>query len=44
MRSQLAAILPFPAFLASRKINNLRVFNTAEYSDSPTSSIFLIDL
>ena len=34
MRSQLAAILPFPAFLASQKVNNL-VSNTAEYSDSP---------
>src|SRR5713101_7763988 len=32
---QLGAILPFFAFLASRKINKLRVFNTSEYSDSP---------
>ena len=32
---QLGAILPFPAFGASRKINKLRVFNTPEYSDSP---------
>ncbi len=31
---QLGAILPFPTFLASRKINNLRVFNNPEYSDS----------
>jgi hypothetical protein len=32
---QLGAILPFFAFLASRKINKLRVFNTPDYSDSP---------
>ena len=32
---QLAAILPCSAFLASRKINKLRVFNKPEYSDSP---------
>jgi hypothetical protein len=32
---QLGAILPCSAFLASRKINKLRVFNTREYSDSP---------
>jgi hypothetical protein len=31
---QLGAILPFSAFLASRKINKLRVFNNREYSDS----------
>jgi hypothetical protein len=30
---QFAAILPCSAFLASRKINKLRVFNTCEYSD-----------
>jgi hypothetical protein len=32
---QLAAILPFAAFLASRNINNLHVFNTLECFDSP---------
>jgi hypothetical protein len=32
---QLDAILPFSAFVAPRKINNLRVFNNSEYSDSP---------
>jgi len=32
---QLGAILPCSAFLASRKINKLRVFNTHKYSDSP---------
>src|SRR6266850_1538488 len=32
---QLGAILPCSAFLASRKINNLCVFNRHEYSDSP---------
>jgi len=32
---QLAAILPFFAFLASRKINKLRAFNKPDYSDSP---------
>jgi hypothetical protein len=32
---QLGAIPDARAFLASRKISNLRVFNTAEYSDSP---------
>ena len=40
---QLGAILPCSAFLASRKINKLRVFNTHKYSDSPASTIFLID-
>jgi hypothetical protein len=32
---QLGAILTCSAFLASRKVNNLRVFNNPEYSDSP---------
>ena len=32
---QLGAISPCPAFLASRKINNLRVFNPPQYSNSP---------
>jgi hypothetical protein len=32
---QLGAILPFCAFLAARKMNNLRVFNGPEHSDSP---------
>jgi ABC-type dipeptide/oligopeptide/nickel transport system ATPase component len=32
--TQLAAIWPFSAFLASRKINKLRVFNNPKYSDS----------
>jgi hypothetical protein len=32
---QLGAILSYTAFLASRKINRLRVFNTPEYSNSP---------
>ena len=32
---QLGAILSYTAFLASRKINKLRVFNTPEYSNSP---------
>ena len=32
---QLGAIPDARAFLACRKINNLRVFNTSEYSDSP---------
>jgi len=32
---QLGAILSFTAFLAGRKINKLRVFNTPEYSSSP---------
>jgi len=32
---QLSAILPCSAFLASRKISNLRVFNNPEHSDSP---------
>src|ERR1700746_2839879 len=36
---QLGAILSGSAFLACRKINNLRVFNTPEYSDSPPASI-----
>ncbi len=43
---QLGAILPFFAFLASRKINKLRVFNTSEYSDSPRLhdlKVFIID-
>ena len=32
---QLGAIPDARAFLACRRINNLRVFNTSEYSDSP---------
>lgn len=32
---QLSAISQFSAFLACRKINKLRVFNTRQYSDSP---------
>jgi hypothetical protein len=32
---QLRAILPYSAFLASRKINNLCVFNNHEYFDFP---------
>jgi len=32
---QLGAILSYTAFLAGRKINNLRVFNIPEYSNSP---------
>jgi hypothetical protein len=32
---QLGAISPCSAFLACGKINNLRVFNTPEYSNSP---------
>jgi len=32
---QLTAFFPFSAFLASRKINKLCVFNNHEYSDSP---------
>jgi hypothetical protein len=32
---QLGAILSYRAFLAGRKINNLRVSNNAEYSNSP---------
>jgi hypothetical protein len=32
---QFGAISPFSAFLASRKIRNLRVFNKPKYSDSP---------
>jgi len=31
---QLGAILQYRAFLASQVFNNLRVFNTREYSDS----------
>jgi hypothetical protein len=32
---QLGAISWYCAFSAGREINNLRVFNTREYSDSP---------
>ncbi len=39
IRSSWARFLPFSAFLASRKINNLRVFNNHEYSDSPASNL-----
>jgi hypothetical protein len=41
---QLGAIPDAGAFLACRKINNLSVFNTPEYSDSPRlhQSFFLI--
>src|SRR5262249_49614488 len=34
---QLSAILPFSAYCALRKNNNLRVFNTPVHSDSPAS-------
>jgi hypothetical protein len=37
---QLGAILAYTAFLAGREINNLRVLNTREYSDSPASTNF----
>jgi hypothetical protein len=43
---QLGAIFPFSAFLASRKINKLCVFNNHEYSDSPRlqdSNCFVIN-
>src|SRR5438552_1912323 len=37
---QLGAIWQFSAFVASRKINNLRVFNRLEYSDSHRRYLF----
>jgi hypothetical protein len=40
---QLGAILAYTAFLAGREINNLRVFNTPEYSDSPRLHHFFVN-
>ena len=38
---QLKGILRYPTFLAALEINNLRVFNTPKYSDSPRLHHFL---
>ncbi len=41
---QLGAISAFLALLAPHEINKFRVFNTREYSDSPASTILLLNI